>query len=108
MTEIVTKSEGSLLELDHQTFMQIVRTYAQKVALLAKRGDPLSATVKGLWENLFEHPMDQRVKKAFRAAFVDWMKQNLEITARTHLANKYGYLVEGEDPSGPPKIVTLQ
>lgn len=107
MSEIVTE-KTSILDLDHETFMQIVRSYAQKIGLLAQRGDPLSATVKGLWEFLYDHKEDPKAQKAFRAAFADWMKQHLEITSRVHLAQKYGYLVEGEDPSGPTPTLTLQ
>lgn len=107
MTEIATDNQ-SMMDLDHETFMKIVRSYAPKLALLAKRGDVLSATVKGLWEYLFDHQADAKAHRAFRAAFVDWMKQHLEISSRVELARKYGYLVEGEDPKGPTPILTLQ
>lgn len=107
MTEIATENK-SIADLEYAEFMKIVRSYSQKVALLAQRGDPLSATVKGLWEYLYDHRSDPKAEKAFRAAFVDWMRQHLEITSRVELARKYGYLVEGEDPSGPPPILTLQ
>lgn len=107
MNEIATESQ-TIFDLDYETFMRIVRTYAQKVALLAQRGEPLSATVKLLWEYLYDHRSDPKAEKAFRAAFRDWMKQHLEISSRVDLANRFGYLVEGEDPSGPTKTVTLQ
>lgn len=107
MSEIETEGQ-SIMDLDYETFMRMVRAYAPKVALLAKRGDPLSATVKLLWEHLYDHRTDPKAEPAFRSAFRDWMKQHLEITSRVELARKFGYLVEGEDPSGPTKIVTLQ
>lgn len=107
MTETATESQ-SIMSLEYKEFMKVVRTYAQNVALLAQRGDPLSATVKGLWEYLYDHRSDPKAEKAFRAAFVDWMRQHLEISSRVELARKFGYLVEGEDPKGPPPTVTLQ
>lgn len=107
MSEIATDAK-TIYELDHETFMRMVRTYSKHIGLLASRGDPLSATVKTLYEHLFDHQTDPKAHHAFRSAFRDWMMQHLEISSRVHLASKFGYLVEGEDPSGPPKTLTLQ
>jgi hypothetical protein len=75
---------------------------------LAQRGEPLSVVVKTLYQEMYDHPMDMKVRAAFRDAFRDWMRQHLEITSRVELARKYGYLVEGEDPSGERAKIDIQ
>lgn len=104
-----TKQEGPIFELERGVLMQIFRGYAKQVALLAQRGEPLSATVKTLYEHLYDHQKDPRAEMAFRGAFRDWMKQHLEITSRVELAQKFGYMVEDvEQVSSAPRIVTVQ
>lgn len=95
-------------ELDHETVMLMLRSYGKRIGLLAKRGEPLSATVQTLYQYMVEHPRDERGIRGFRSALHDWMRQHLETTSRLYLAQTYGYLVEGEDPNGAPRIVTVQ
>lgn len=106
MSEL-TGTEGAIDKLNHETLMKVVRDYSKKIGLLASRGDPLSATVKVLYEYLYEHPTDPKADAGFRSAFKDWMIQHLEISSRVELARKYGYLVEGEDPNAK-RILTIQ
>lgn len=95
-------------DLDHQTVMHMMRIYGTNIALLAKRGDPLSVTVKLLYENFYDHRNDPRAMRAFRDAFRDWLRQHLEITSRVELARKFGYLVEGEAPSEQQRTIAVQ
>lgn len=106
---LANKTEGPIFQLEKRVLMQIFRGYAKQIALLAKRGEPLSATVKTLYEYLYDHQKDPKAEIAFRSAFRDWMKQHLEITARVHLAQTYGYLEEDTTAvSSEPKTVTVQ
>lgn len=98
----------TVFTLDHETIRKMVRAYGPKIGLLAKRGDLLSKKMVAVWSYLHDHPTDSRADLEMRAVFSDWMKQHLEVTARKELGRKHGYLVEGEDPSGATKILTLQ
>lgn len=98
----------TIFTLDHETIRRMVRAYAPKIGLLAKRGDLLSKKMVAVWTYLHDHPTDARADLEMRAVFSDWMKQHLEETSRKELGRKHGYLVEGEDPNAERKIVTLQ
>lgn len=98
----------TIREMPVEDVMQMLRNYSVKIGLLAQRGEPLSKKVKEAYEHLYDHQSNSTASNNFRDAFQDWMKQHLEVSARLELARKYGYLVDGEDPSGATKIVTLQ
>lgn len=107
--EKMNATEGPIYQLERGVLMQIVRRYSKEIGLLAKRGEPLSATVKTLYEHLYDHQNDANAERAFRSAFRDWMKQHLEITSRVELAQKYGYLEEDAAAiNEAPRIVTVQ
>jgi hypothetical protein len=110
MSEILAANESvTIHDLDQATVQKMFRDYAKKIGFLASRGEPLSAALKALYQHLYDHPNDPRAIRGFREAFRDWLKQHLEVSSRTYLATKYGYLVEGESPTSEgPKIERMQ
>lgn len=104
----MSETKSTIHDLDHETMAKIVRSYSKKIALLAQRGEPLSTRLKKSYEYMYDHQEDPKANFEFREIFKDWMKQHLETTSRLEMARKFGYLVDGEDPSGEQTIVTLQ
>lgn len=108
MSEIAGVGESRTIhDLDDATVAKMFRDYAPKIGFLAKRGEPLSAALKELYQHFYDHQTDPRAKRGFREAFRDWLKQHLEVTSRMHLVQKYGYLVDDQDNEKPTTVISV-